>query len=169
MMDASLAERCRAIELLVLDVDGVLTDGRIIYSDAGAELKAFHVRDGSGIKVWLGQGKRTALLSGRKSTVVERRARELGIDRVIQGADQKLPALERLLHDEGVTPAQTACVGDDLADVPLFQRCGLALAVADACAEARAAAHYVTQTLGGHGAVREAIELILRHPGRWPT
>jgi 3-deoxy-D-manno-octulosonate 8-phosphate phosphatase (KDO 8-P phosphatase) len=166
-IDASIAERCRAIELLVMDVDGVLTDGRIIYSDAGTEIKAFHVRDGSGIKLWLAQGKRAAILSGRKSNVVQRRAAELGVSAVVQGADEKLPALERLLREQGVTPAQTACLGDDLPDVPLLRRCGLALAVADACAEARAAAHYVTQTRGGQGAVREAIEVILRHQGRW--
>jgi len=167
MSELSLAQRCAAIELLVMDVDGVLTDGRIVYSDRGEELKAFHVRDGSGIKLWLKQGKRAALLSGRKSPIVERRAAELGIGAVVQGADDKLPAFEALLRNQGVTAAQTAYVGDDLPDVPALRRSGLAVAVADACAEARAAAHYVTQQPGGCGAVRELIELVLRHQGRW--
>jgi 3-deoxy-D-manno-octulosonate 8-phosphate phosphatase (KDO 8-P phosphatase) len=167
MNEPSLMQRCGAIELLVMDVDGVLTDGRLVYSDRGEELKAFHVRDGSGIKLWLKQGKQAALLTGRKSPIVERRAAELGISVVVQGADDKLPAFEALLRDQGVTAAQTAYVGDDLPDVPALIRSGLAVAVADACAEARAAAHYVTQALGGQGAVREAIELVLRHQGRW--
>jgi 3-deoxy-D-manno-octulosonate 8-phosphate phosphatase (KDO 8-P phosphatase) len=167
MNETSLAQRCAAVELLVMDVDGVLTDGRIVYSDRGEELKAFHVRDGSGIKLWLRQGKRAALLTGRKSPIVERRAAELGISAVIQGADDKLPAFEALLRDQGVTAAQTAYVGDDLPDVPALLRSGLAAAVADACAEARAAAHYVAQAPGGQGAVREVIELVLRHQGRW--
>lgn len=167
MNDLSLAQRCAAIELLVMDVDGVLTDGRIVYSDRGEELKAFHVRDGSGIKLWLKQGKRAALLTGRKSPIVARRAAELGISAVVQGADDKLPAFEALLRDQGVTVARTAYVGDDLPDVPALLRSGLAAAVADACAEARAAAHYVTQATGGQGAVREVIELVMRHQGRW--
>lgn len=150
-----------------MDVDGVLTDGRIVYSDRGDEIKAFHGRDGSGIKLWLGQGKRAALLTGRQSEIVQRRGAELGITTIIQGADAKLPAFEKLLADQGVTAAQTAYIGDDLPDVPLLRRSGLAAAVADACPEARAAAHYVTQTAGGRGAVREVIELVLRHQGRW--
>ena len=163
----SLVERCRAIELLVMDVDGVLTDGRIVYGDDGAEIKAFHVRDGWGMKLWLGQGKRAALLTGRASPIVARRGAELGITAIIQGADDKLPAFERLLRDQGVTAAQTAYLGDDLPDVPLLRRSGLAATVADASAEARAAAHYVAQAPGGRGAVREVIELVLRHQGRW--
>jgi 3-deoxy-D-manno-octulosonate 8-phosphate phosphatase (KDO 8-P phosphatase) len=165
--DPSLAERCRAIDLLVMDVDGVLTDGRIVYSDQGDQIKAFHVRDGSGIKLWLKQGKRAAILSGRKSAIVERRGAELGITAILQGAEDKLPGFERLLSDEGVTAARTAYVGDDLPDVPLLRRSGLAVAVADACAEARAEAHYVTVAPAGRGAVREVIEVILRHQGRW--
>jgi len=153
--------------LLVMDVDGVLSDGRIVYSDQGEEIKAFHVRDGSGIKLWLRQGKRAALLTGRQSEIVKRRGAELGITAVIQGADDKLPAFETLLRDQGVTAAQVAYIGDDLPDVPLLRRCGFAATVADGCAEARAAAHYVTQAAGGRGAVREVIELMLRHQGSW--
>ncbi|MCS7044746.1 MAG: HAD hydrolase family protein [Gemmataceae bacterium] len=167
MSDHGLPRRCRDIELLVMDVDGVLTDGRIIYSDRGEELKAFHVRDGTGIKMWLRRGKHAAVVSGRTSTVVERRAAELGIRAVCQGTDEKLPVVENLLRETGIGWEQTACIGDDLADLPLFSRCGLAAAVADACPEAIAQAHYVTRAGGGQGAVREVIELILRHQHRW--
>ncbi len=162
-----LSERCRCIELLVLDVDGVLTDGRIVYSDQGEEIKAFHVRDGSGLKLWLKHGKRAALLTGRKSAIVQRRAQELGITAIVQGADDKLAAFEVLLRDHGLTATQAAYLGDDLPDVPVMRRSGLAVAVADACAEAKAEAHYVTQAAGGRGAVRELIEWILAKQGRW--
>jgi 3-deoxy-D-manno-octulosonate 8-phosphate phosphatase (KDO 8-P phosphatase) len=165
----SLPQRCRAIELLVMDVDGVLTDGRLIYSDAGEELKAFHVRDGVGIKMWLKLGKRAAFLTSRQSPIVSRRGAELGVTAIVQGADDKLPALERLLQQQGLTLEQTAYVGDDLPDVPVLLRCGLAATVADAIAEAKDAAHVVTQAPGGRGAARELIELILRHQGRWST
>lgn len=166
-MKPSLSLRCQSIELLVMDVDGVLTDGRIVYGDGGEEIKAFHVRDGSAIKLWQKQGKRAAVLTGRTSAIVARRAAELGITAVIQGAEDKLPAFEALLRKEGVAAAQAAYIGDDLPDVPLLRRCGLAAVVADACSEARAAAHVVTQAAGGQGAVRELIELLLRHQGRW--
>ena len=163
----TLAERCRLIELLVLDVDGVLTEGGIVYGPEG-EWKRFHVRDGSGIVAWRTAGKRTALLSGRHSPTVEVRAAELGIAAVVQGAADKGAALDRLLAELGVAPEQVACVGDDAADVVLFRRCGLAVAVADACPEALAAAHHVTLRAGGRGAVRETIERILRCQGLWP-
>jgi 3-deoxy-D-manno-octulosonate 8-phosphate phosphatase (KDO 8-P phosphatase) len=163
----SLAERCRPIELLVLDVDGVLTDGGIIHG-ADGEWKQFHVRDGSGLRVWREAGKHTALLSGRTARAVVVRAAELGITTVIQGAGDKGAAFAALLAELGYRPGQAACVGDDSADVALFCRCGLAVAVADACPEALAAAHYVTRRPGGRGAVREVIELVLRCQGRWP-
>jgi 3-deoxy-D-manno-octulosonate 8-phosphate phosphatase (KDO 8-P phosphatase) len=168
-MDPTLTDRCRAIVWLVLDVDGVLTDGQIIYSDKGEELKAFHVRDGSAIKLWLAQGKRVALLSGRKSLIVDRRGAELGVTAIVQGAEEKLPAFEGLLKQYGVPASQVAYVGDDLADVPVLRRVGLAVAVGDACPEARADAHYVTQARGGQGVVREVVELILKGQDRWPT
>jgi 3-deoxy-D-manno-octulosonate 8-phosphate phosphatase (KDO 8-P phosphatase) len=163
----TLRDRCLAVELLVVDVDGVLTDGRIIHGSGGLELKEFHVRDGSGLKVWHGCGKRTGLVTGRRSTAVDVRAAELGIGLVVQGAADKLAALDDLLARAGVGPEAVCCVGDDLPDVPLLARCGLAVAVADACPEARAAAHYVTQAAGGRGAGREVIELILRCQGAW--
>lgn len=163
----TLHERCAAIELLVVDVDGVLTDGGIVYTANGVEVKEFHVRDGSGLKCWEKAGKRAGLITGRNSPIVEQRAKELGIGLVIQGAAEKLPAFRRLLAEAGVLPEQACYIGDDLPDLPPLRNCGLAVAVADACAEARAAAHYITQAPGGRGAVREAIELILRCQGRW--
>lgn len=166
--ELKLAQRCAAIELLILDVDGVLTDGGIVYSDAGVEWKRFHVRDGSGLKLWQRAGKRAAIISGRSSRAVDVRAAELGIAPVVQGVADKLAACRQVLADSGLRPEQACVVGDDVPDLPLFGFCGLAVAVADACAEARAAAHYETRTPGGHGAVREVIELLLRCQGHWP-
>jgi 3-deoxy-D-manno-octulosonate 8-phosphate phosphatase (KDO 8-P phosphatase) len=162
-----LRERCARIEMLVLDVDGVLTDGGIVYGDDGVEIKHFHVRDGSGLKLWQREGKRAAVISGRQSRAIEVRAAELGVTPVIQGAADKLAAYRDLLAGAALRPEQVCCVGDDVPDLPLLRNCGLAVAVGDACPEARADAHYVTRAPGGRGAVREAIELILRAQGRW--
>lgn len=163
----SLADRCAIVELLVLDVDGVLTSGGIGYDDAEAEFKTFHVRDGSALKLWRGASKRIAVLTGRTSPVVARRAAELGVEFVAQGAADKMDGYRRVLAETGVHPEQVAAVGDDLPDLPVLRYCGLAVAVADACAEVRAAAHYVTRADGGRGAVREVVELILRCQGAW--
>jgi 3-deoxy-D-manno-octulosonate 8-phosphate phosphatase (KDO 8-P phosphatase) len=163
----TLAERCAGIELLVVDVDGVLTDGSVVYTDNGVEVKAFHVRDGSGLKLWRLAGKTAALISGRTSRAVEVRAAELGIAPVVQGAADKLPAFRTLLGAAERRPEEVCYLGDDVPDLPVLRACGLAVAVADACAEVRAAAHYVTRAPGGRGAVREVIELILRCQGRW--
>ncbi len=162
-----LAERCAAIELLVLDVDGVLTDGSIVYASDGTELKIFHVRDGSSLKLWHQIGKQAAILTGRSSPAVNIRAKELDVAHVIQGTSEKWPAYRQLLAKTGMRSDQVCCVGDDLPDLPLLRNCGLAVAVADACPEARAEAHYVTQAAGGRGAVRETIELVLRSQNRW--
>jgi 3-deoxy-D-manno-octulosonate 8-phosphate phosphatase (KDO 8-P phosphatase) len=162
-----LAARAAAIELLLLDVDGVLTDGSVIYADDGTELKRFHVRDGSGLKLWRLAGKRAAIVSGRKSVAVERRAAELGIAPVVQGRDDKLAAFAEVLAATGLRAEQVCAVGDDLPDVPVLRRCGLAVAVADASAQAREAAAFVTEVPGGRGAVREAVEWLLRLQGRW--
>jgi 3-deoxy-D-manno-octulosonate 8-phosphate phosphatase (KDO 8-P phosphatase) len=161
------ADRFSRIRLLLLDVDGVLTDGRITYADNGLELKAFHVRDGSGLKFWHRSGGRVAIVSGRSSPAVARRAKELGIDPVVQGADEKLPALRRILRETGMTPDQVCAVGDDLPDLPVLTRCGLAVAVADAAPEVRSVAHLVTPSPGGCGAVREAVEWLMRGQGTW--
>jgi 3-deoxy-D-manno-octulosonate 8-phosphate phosphatase (KDO 8-P phosphatase) len=153
--------------MLVLDVDGVLTDGGIVYADDGTELKRFHVRDGSGLKIWQHLGKRAAIITGRTSKVVTVRALELGIEPVYQGAPEKMAAYRDLLAAGGLRPEQVCFVGDDVPDLPVLLSCGLAVAVADACPEARAAAHYVTRAGGGRGAVREVVELILRCQGTW--
>lgn len=166
-MQRIFSERFAAIELLLLDVDGVLTDGRITYTDAGEEIKSFHVRDGSGIKYWRQSGKRVAIITGRSSPIVNRRAGELGIDLVIQGADDKLTAFRRILSDTGLQPKQVCAVGDDLPDLPVLKECGIAVAVADAVAELKAIAAYVTAASGGHGAVREVIEWLMRGQGKW--
>jgi 3-deoxy-D-manno-octulosonate 8-phosphate phosphatase (KDO 8-P phosphatase) len=163
----TLQDRCAAIELLVVDVDGVLTDGGIVHGSGGVELKQFHVRDGSGLKVWHQAGKRSALVTGRTSPAVDVRAAELGIPFVVQGAAEKLAAYRGLLDSTGLPPAAVCYLGDDLPDLPPLHHCGLAAAVADACAEVRAAAHYITRAPGGRGAVREVIELILRCQGAW--
>lgn len=166
-VSATLGERARGVEMLVLDVDGVLTDGGIVYGNNGLEIKTFHVRDGSGLKIWEFLGRRAAIITGRSSPVVEVRAAELGIRPVIQGVREKLPAYRQLLESTGVRPEQVCFVGDDLPDLPLLRNCGLAVAVADAAPEVIADAHYVTRAAGGRGAVREAIELILRCRGEW--
>lgn len=164
----TLHQRCIAIEMLIVDVDGVLTTGGIVYGSADLECKLFHVRDGSGLKLWHQAGKRSGLLSGRSSPVVDRRAAELGIGFVVQGSADKLPAYQSLLTAAGVTTGSVGYIGDDLPDLPPMQVCGLAVAVADACAEVRANAHYITRAPGGRGAVREIIELILRCQGHYP-
>jgi 3-deoxy-D-manno-octulosonate 8-phosphate phosphatase (KDO 8-P phosphatase) len=167
MPTRELADRCRAIEMLVMDVDGVLTDGQIVYADNGVELKAFHVRDGSGLAVWRRDGKRAGIITGRTSQAVANRAKELGIDPVIQGASCKREGFEEIVKVARIGPEQVCYVGDDLPDLPVLCRCGLAVVVADACPEAISVAHYVTGRVGGRGAVREVIELILRCQGRW--
>jgi 3-deoxy-D-manno-octulosonate 8-phosphate phosphatase (KDO 8-P phosphatase) len=166
-MQSTLAERCRGIELLVLDVDGVLTEGGIVYGAGGMEIKRFHVRDGSGLKLWKQAGKRSAIITGRSSPVVDVRAAELGVEFVFQGASDKLSVYNGLLAEIKLPPSAVCYVGDDLPDLACLQNCRLAAVVGDGCREARAAAHYVTRTPGGGGAVREVIELILRCQGEW--
>lgn len=159
--------RARAIRLVILDVDGVLTDGRIVFGTGGIELKAFDVQDGHGIKLFHRAGLRTAIITGRTSDIVARRAEELGIVDVIQGALDKVAAYQELVARHALADAQVACVGDDVTDLPLFARAGLAVAVPGAVDEARAAAHYVTRRAGGRGAVREALDMILKAQGLW--
>ena len=170
MVEQSLQQRCSSIALLLLDVDGVLTDGSIIYAENGTEIKAFHVRDGSGLKLWERAGKKSGIITGRTSALVARRAAELGMAVIVQGAADKLREFRRILAEDKLRPEEVCFVGDDLPDVPVLRKCGLAVAVADACAEVRELAHYVSRCPGGRGAVREVIELILRVQGLWqPT
>jgi len=166
-MSSTLLERLQRIEWLVLDVDGVLTDGGIYYDNAGVELKRFHVRDGSGLKIWKFAGKHAAIITGRTSKLVEIRAAELGITPVIQGAAEKLPAYRQFLAETRCKPDQVCAVGDDVPDLGVLRHSGLAVAVADACPEARDVADYVTRVRGGFGAIREVIELILAAQGKW--
>ena len=163
----TLSQRCARIELLVLDVDGVLTDGGIIYADNSTEIKHFHVRDGSGLALWKHVGKKSAVITGRSSPIVEVRAQEAGIHSIFQGATQKRAPFRQILSEMGLSADQACFVGDDLPDLPVMRSCGLAIAVADACPAVLAEAHYVTQASGGRGAVREAIELILGCQGQW--
>jgi len=151
----------RRVRLLVLDVDGVLTDGRLFYGAKGESLKAFHVRDGHGIKQVSAAGIAVAIISGRKSAAVARRARELGIKHVMQGANDKLAALTRLAKSRDVPFEHCACVGDDTPDAPILAVAGLAIAVADAHGDALAAADLVTSRPGGYGAVREVCDWLL--------
>jgi 3-deoxy-D-manno-octulosonate 8-phosphate phosphatase (KDO 8-P phosphatase) len=162
-----LIERCSPIELLVLDVDGVLTDGAIIINDLGVESKHFHVKDGAGIALWRKAGKKVAILSGRRAACVDVRAAELGITPVIQGAADKKPPIVGLITQFGLDSRQVCAMGDDLADLRMFGVAGLTACPADAAAEVIESADLVTQRPGGLGAVRELIELILRHQGIW--
>ncbi len=159
----------KAIELLVLDVDGVLTDGRVFIHSDGGESKGFNILDGHGIRMWQRAGLKVALLSGRASQATTRRAQELEIPYVIQDCKLKLPALQQLLAELGLSPERAAYVGDDLMDLPIVRHIGLGVAVANAVDELKEYAGYVTVRRGGEGAVREVIEYILKGSGRWAS
>jgi 3-deoxy-D-manno-octulosonate 8-phosphate phosphatase (KDO 8-P phosphatase) len=165
--DNDLAERCGPIELLVVDVDGVLTDGVIALDDRGVETKHFHVRDGSAFGLWRRAGKRAAILSGRSAPAVGLRAAELGVAPVVQGAAEKSGPYRELIAALGVEPRQVCYVGDDLPDLPVLSSVGLAACPSDAAAEVLRAAHYVTRSTGGRGVVREVVELVLKQQGLW--
>jgi 3-deoxy-D-manno-octulosonate 8-phosphate phosphatase (KDO 8-P phosphatase) len=166
-MTVTVEERAARINLLLMDCDGVLTDGRVWLFDDGEEQKGFHTRDGLGIELWHRAGLKSGIISGRKSSAVERRARGLGMSFVVQGVKEKVQAFVETLAEAGVTSDEVAFIGDDLNDIPLMLRSGLGVAVADAATETRERAHYVTKVAGGYGAVREVIELILKAQGRW--
>lgn len=157
----TVVERARDIRLLVLDVDGVLTDGRLYFGSQGEQMKCFHVRDGAGIVQLLRAGVQVAVISGRQSQAVERRMDELGVTCIRQGIDDKAAALREILDALHLQPQVVACMGDDIPDLPLFALARLAIAVNDAHESAREQAHFVTQAHGGRGAVREVCDLIL--------
>jgi 3-deoxy-D-manno-octulosonate 8-phosphate phosphatase (KDO 8-P phosphatase) len=165
----TLLERARKTRLLIMDVDGVLTDGRIIQDCHGHEVKVFDVKDGHGIVMAHRAKLRTGLISGRESETITRRAEELSIELVFQKVWNKLEVYEKILMDTALTHDEVAYVGDDVVDIPLLRRVGLAVAVADAVDEVKAVSHFITQRPGGQGAVREVIELILRAQGHWDT
>ena len=160
--------RASRIRLLVLDVDGVLTDGVLVYGASGEEIKRFHVRDGLGIQQARLAGVEVAIISGRASAAVTRRMSELGVVEVHQGVGDKESLLRGLLARLGVKAAETAVMGDDLPDLPLMRIAGLAMAPADAVPEVRRAAGWVSRSAGGHGAVREAVEMLLSSRKAWP-
>ncbi len=155
------------IELICLDVDGVLTDGGIIIDSHGRESKRFHVRDGLGLRVWRTLGGEVAIITGRSGAVVRHRAEELGIDHVFQGSRDKVADFGRLLNDLDISATKAAMIGDDLPDLPVMHLAGYPMAVADAVREVRDAAEYVTTRPGGLGAVREAVEHLLKAQERW--
>jgi 3-deoxy-D-manno-octulosonate 8-phosphate phosphatase (KDO 8-P phosphatase) len=166
-MDDRVRAAAGRVRLLVVDVDGVLTDGRIVLDNQGNELKFFHVRDGHGLKLLQRAGIEVAIVTGRESAVVERRAAELGIRLVHQGSKRKLEAFESILRETGLREDEVAYVGDDIVDVPVMRRAGFSAAVADAEEYVKEAAMYVTERPGGRGAVREITDLILQAGGHW--
>ena len=163
----TLAEHSQAIELILSDVDGVLTDGSIIFDNEGIEIKRFHIHDGMGIKLWQRAGGKFGLVTGRSSHIVNVRASELGIALVRQGAEQKLAAVREIATELRLSAEQICYIGDDLPDLAAVRFAGLGVAVANACPELRKAADYTTSVPGGQGAVRETIELILKAQQRW--
>lgn len=156
------------IKMLVIDVDGVMTDGTIILDSNGNESKRFSILDGHGIKMWHRAGLETAIISGRESGATVARAKQLSISRVVQGQKKKLPAFEALLAETGFDASEVAYIGDDLLDLPLVVRAGLGVAVANAVQELKDGADMITAKTGGNGAVREVIELVLKETGKWP-
>jgi 3-deoxy-D-manno-octulosonate 8-phosphate phosphatase (KDO 8-P phosphatase) len=171
-IDPELRARARKIKLFLMDVDGTLTDGGVcLISTPGlegfSEMKVFEAKDGAGIKLASIMGLRTGFITGRKSFAVQQRARELSVDYVYLGQETKMAAFEACVKNAGVTEEETAYLGDDLPDMPVARRAGLAVAVADAAPELKAVCHYTTRAKGGKGAAREVIELIFKSQGRW--
>jgi 3-deoxy-D-manno-octulosonate 8-phosphate phosphatase (KDO 8-P phosphatase) len=164
-----LSERALRIRLAIFDVDGVLTDGTLYYTGAGEELKAFNVRDGHGLKMLQASGVTLAIITSRTSRAVELRARDLGIDLVYQGASEKTAAFDELLRTLALAADAASYMGDDVIDLPVLRRCGLALTVPEAPLPVRRHAHYVTAARGGRGAVREACEFIMQFQGTLDT
>lgn len=162
-----MLERLRRIRIVVLDVDGVLTDGSLCFTGEGELMKSFHVRDGLGIKLLQAAGIEVAILTGRTSGIVAFRADELGMKRVEQGRLKKLPALRKMLADAGLTPEECAYMGDDLPDLPCLRAVGFAATPADGSSELDPCVHWRTPHAGGRGAVRDLAERILQAQGRW--
>lgn len=164
---SNLVEQCAAIRLVLTDVDGVLTDGRLLMDNQGMESKLFHIRDGQGIRMWQQSGGQFGIVTGRSSQVVKLRAAELNVEVLRQGVEAKWPMVQLICQETGVTPEEVCYVGDDLPDMAAIEKVGLGVAVADAAEEVRQAADYTTSVNGGHGAIREVIELLLKNTKRW--
>ena len=167
LSDDTFAERARALQWLLLDVDGVLTDGRLVYGADGEQKKVFHVRDGLGLRLVQRDGLKVGIISGRESEALRIRADDLGVDWLVMERSDKGPAFAEFLAAQGVSADRVAYMGDDLVDLPILRRCGLAFAPADAVAEVRERAHRVLAGRGGRGVVRELCELLLRARGSW--
>jgi len=163
----SVEDRASRVKLLLMDCDGVLTDGQIWIVENGEDQKTFNTRDGLGLDLFHRAGLRSGIISGRQSSAVQRRSESLGISFVRQGCENKLAAFEEILSEAGVDQSEVAFIGDDLNDVPLMRRSELAVAVADGVEEAKEFAHFVTNARGGNGAVREIVEIILKAQNRW--
>jgi 3-deoxy-D-manno-octulosonate 8-phosphate phosphatase (KDO 8-P phosphatase) len=167
MQQLTVAQRAARIKLLALDIDGVLTEGSVIWTNQGHEIKCFNVRDGLGIKLFQRSGFIVAMISGRNSEVNRKRASELAIDQIYEGILKKRPALEEVIKNNNIDPSEVAFMGDDVIDLPALQIAGLAAAPANAVREVKDMAHWISRHDGGHGAVRELIELILKAKGIW--
>lgn len=160
-----ISDKAKHVRLAAFDVDGVLTDGALYYTDAGEEFKAFNVQDGHGIKMLQESGVAIAIITSRSSKLVANRARNLGIDHLYQGVENKLDAMNALLTKLGLTLAEAGYMGDDVIDLPVLRRCGFAASVPEAPALVRQHAHYITRARGGHGAVREYCEVVMHAQG----
>jgi len=163
-----MEDKTDAIRLLFVDVDGVLTDGQITLNEKGEEIKSFHVKDGLGLKMLMSAGIEVVIITGRTSKAVARRAKELGITELHQGNADKGSVCRQILQEKGISKSQAGSIGDDLPDLAMFMETGLCIAVADAAKEVRQRADYITLRKGGHAAVREACEWILKRQGAWP-
>jgi len=167
LFNKQLIHKVRKIRLLILDVDGVMTDGRIIMDDAGREMKNFNVKDGHGIKMLMRYGIEVILITGRRSSVVEHRAGDLGIGEIHQGIHDKVEILNEILLRRLMDREQVAFIGDDIVDIPILKRVGFSVAVADATEDVKRSVDYITIKNGGNGAVREVCEIILRCQDKW--
>ena len=167
MADQNVLERASKIKLLLLDADGILTDGRIYYGSFGQELKAFDVKDGLGLTLWKKAGKTTCILTAKKSPLLQKRARETSIDKIYQNVFKKINVYRRVKKIFKINDSEIAFMGDDLIDIAVLKEAGFAITVPGSPDEVRANAHYVTNNRGGRGAVREVIELILKRQGLW--
>jgi 3-deoxy-D-manno-octulosonate 8-phosphate phosphatase (KDO 8-P phosphatase) len=167
-MKKKIQEKLKNVKMLILDVDGVMTDGRIIMDDEGRQLKNFNVRDGHGLKIIQRYGIKIAILTGRKSEVVNHRASDLEINDVYQGALNKKEVFKEILLKHNLETSATAFMGDDIIDIPVLKQVGFSAAVADAVDVVKKNVDYVTKNKGGHGAVREVCEMILQAQGKWP-
>jgi YrbI family 3-deoxy-D-manno-octulosonate 8-phosphate phosphatase len=163
----SFTAACEKIELILSDVDGVMTDGGIRIQDDGQQIMKFHIRDGMGVRLWREAGKRFGIVTGRDLEGIRRRAADLRLDVVRLGIDDKLPAVDALAAEFSLSREQVCYIGDDLLDMATIRAVGLGIAVADAVEDVRGAAKYVTSVPGGHAPVREVVELILKNTGRW--